>query len=260
MAVPARPASTVVLVRPAEQGWETYLLRRSAQSPLLADLWVFPGGTLRADDLGPEAERLFGPRSAELARALLSRDTGAPPPAPVESLAYFAAAARELFEEAGVLPGAGAAWPTSEELAELRTAVERGRAFHEVATELGASLSLDHFVYYAHWTTPEALPQRFDTRFFLARMPDDEEATPSPYEMAEGVWIGVGAALERAKARELPLHFATVNHLRRLAPFNDVDELFAFARHKPVVPVMPNTRETNGRVVPFLPSELEGVW
>ncbi len=91
-------------------------------------------------------------------------------------------------------------------------------------------------------------------------MPDDEEATPSPYEMAEGIWIGVGAALERAKARELPLHFATVNHLRRLAPFNDVDELFAFARHKPVVPVMPNTRETNGRVVPFLPSELEGVW
>src|SRR5439155_25297200 len=101
MAVPARPASTVVLVRHAGEGWETYLLRRSAQSPVLADLWVFPGGTLRADDLAPEAERLFGHGSAELSRALLSRGSDAPPPAPVESMAYFAAAARELFEEAG---------------------------------------------------------------------------------------------------------------------------------------------------------------
>src|SRR5207244_12810273 len=61
--------------------------------------------------------------------------------------------------------------------------------------------SLEDFVYYAHWITPEALPQRFDTRFFLARVPAEQEATPSPYEMAEGIWIDVATALERARAR-----------------------------------------------------------
>jgi len=250
----------VVLVRPAEAGWETYLLRRSAQSPVLADLWVFPGGTLRADDLVSEVERLYGQGSPDRGQALLSRESSGSPPAPIESLAYFAAAAREVFEEAGVVLGGLTAHPSLEELADLRAAVERGRAFHEVASELGAMPSLDDFVYYAHWITPEALPQRFDTRFFLARMPGEQEASPSPYEMAEGIWTTAETALERAKTRDLPLHFATLNHLRRLASYKAIDELFDFARTKPVPPVMPNTRERDGRIMPYLPSELEGVW
>ena len=263
MAASARPSATVVLVRPAasrEGGWETYLLRRSAQSPVLADLWVFPGGTLRPDDLAPESHGLFkDDGAAEAAHRALSRQPDTPAATPDESLAHYVAAARELFEEAGVLLGTTSAAPPSD-LAELRTAVENGRPFLDVARQLGGTLSLDDFAYYAHWITPEALPQRFDTRFYLARMPEDQEATPSPYEMAEGIWIEVETALQRAKAKDLPLHFATLNHLRRLAPFHDVEELFAFARTKPVVPVMPSTRESNGRIVPFLPPELEGAW
>lgn len=263
MAVPARPASTVVLVRPAasrEGGWETYLLRRSAQSPVLADLWVFPGGTLRTDDVAPESQRLFPSDSPDAAHAALTRAPGGPASTPAESLSYYVAAARELFEEAGVLPGNGNLDARSDQLTELRGAVERGGPFAEAAHVLGARFSLADVVYYAHWITPEALPRRFDTRFFLARMPEGQEATPSPFEMAEGIWIGVSTALERAKARDLSLHFATLNHLKRLEPFESIDELLAFAGSKPVVPVMPNTRDRDGRIVPFLPPELEGVW
>lgn len=261
MPVPARPSATVVLVRPAPSAgrWETYLLRRSAQSPVLADLWVFPGGTVRADDMAPESQELFAESSPEAAHRALAREPGRPAATPVESLGFFVAAARELFEESGVLLGNG---PNrgGDASADLRATVERGRPFCEAARELGARFSLDDFVYYAHWITPEAIPQRFDTRFFLARMPDGQEATPSRFEMAEGIWVDVATALERARAKDLSLHFATLNHLRRLAPFEGIDELFAFARGKPVVPVMPNTRVNDGRVVPSLPPELDGVW
>jgi 8-oxo-dGTP pyrophosphatase MutT (NUDIX family) len=259
--VPARPAATVVLVRPAPAAgpWETYLLRRSAQSPVLADLWVFPGGTLRADDALVESHALFAANAAEAAHRALARPPGGPAPTSAESLGYYVAAARELFEEAGVLPG-NELGQDAGRLAALRIAVERGQPFHAAARELGAHFSLDDLVYYAHWITPEAMPQRFDTRFFLARMPDEQDASPSPFEMAEGIWLDVATALQRAKARELSLHFATLTHLRRLAPYHDLDDLFAFASSKPVVPVMPNTRESEGRIIPFLPPELEGLW
>ena len=268
MTVPARPAATVVLVRPAASGdtkWETYLLRRSAQSPVLADLWVFPGGTVRADDLRPESQKLFPDGSAAAAHAALARKPGEPASTPEHSLGYYVTAARELFEEAGVFFSDVVAGPNdaaigTEGLSQLRLDVERGSPFLEAARQLSARFSLEDFVYYAHWITPEALPQRFDTRFFLARVPAEQEATPSPYEMAEGIWIDVATALERARARELPLHFATLNHLRRLAPFEEIEQLFTFAAAKPVVPVMPTTRETDGRIVPFLPPELEGAW
>jgi 8-oxo-dGTP pyrophosphatase MutT (NUDIX family) len=258
--VPPRPSATVVLVRPVPAGgWETYLLRRSAQSPVLADLWVFPGGTVRAGDAWAESHGLFGDSAPDAAHQALDRPPGGPAATPGESLGYFVAAARELFEEAGVLPG-NEAEQESGRLAELRLEVERGGPFHEAARELGARFSLDDFVYYAHWITPEALRARFDTRFFLACVPEHQEASPSTFEMAEGIWVDVATALERSKGRELSLHFATLNHLRRLAPYHGIDELLAFARRKPVVPVMPNTREADGRIIPFLPPELEGVW
>jgi 8-oxo-dGTP pyrophosphatase MutT (NUDIX family) len=267
MPVTARPAATVVLVRPATSSgsrWETYLLRRSAQSPVLADLWVFPGGTVRADDLTPESQKLFSDGSAATAHAALARKPGEPASSPEQSLSYYVAAARELFEEAGVffrgVPGSSNAAIGNEDLSQLRLDVERGTPLVEAARQLDARFSLEDFVYYAHWITPEALPQRFDTRFFLARVPAEQEATPSPYEMTEDIWIDVATALERAKARELSLHFATLNHLRRLAPFDNIEQLFSFAASKAVVPVMPNTREADGRIVPFLPPEIEGVW
>src|SRR5947207_3304377 len=104
VAVP-RPSATVVLVRPAlsgSGGWETYLLRRSAASPVLADLWVFPGGTVRADDLAVESQELFPHDGPEAAHAALGRRPGGPAATPSDSLGYYIAAARELFEEAGV--------------------------------------------------------------------------------------------------------------------------------------------------------------
>ncbi|MBM2809443.1 MAG: hypothetical protein HW416_202 [Chloroflexi bacterium] len=266
--VPARPAATVVLVRPTGNGWETYLVRRSPKSPVLPSLWVFPGGTVRADDMGAVAETLDPHFSAAQAHAALARPPGSPAETAAESRGYFVTAARELFEEAGVLL-ASVAPGTSSISAELgpdaqwaqrRREVESGQPLAKALRDMGARLDLNQLAYYAHWMTPLAVPQRFDTRFFIARLPEGACASPSTHEMMEGVWIGALAALDRCKCGDMPLHFATLNHLRRLASQESIEGLFVFATTKAVVPVMPETRETEGHPVPYLPSELAGVW
>lgn len=269
MPVAPRPSATVVLVRPGQRRsdpWQTYLLRRSARSPVLAEMWVFPGGTVRVDDLEPAMQQVAPTLDPLTAHTILSRPVDVPPPTPAQSFAHFVAAVRELIEEAGVVlvnPDGSApsnCQEAAERLAAQRTALERGLPLARAAHDAGIALALDRLTYYAHWITPEALPQRFDTRFFLAQLPDAQEATPSPFEMAEGQWLSVDEALDRSQAGSLALHFATAAHLRRLAPYRTLDELFAFAARKPIVPVMPSTREHNGRLIPFLPPDLEGTW
>jgi 8-oxo-dGTP pyrophosphatase MutT (NUDIX family) len=269
MAVTARPSATVVLVRPGpapDAPWETYLLRRSAQSPVLAEMWVFPGGTIRPDDHDPVLPTITPGLTPEAAHAVFSRGPDVPAPTVQESYAHFVAAGRELVEEAGVVltnADTSALTRNGETRARFigqREALERGEPLLKLARELGVQFALEQLVYYAHWITPEALPQRFDTRFFLARLPEGQEAIPSAFEMADGIWISAADALAKSRAGELMLHFATINHLRRLAPYSTLDELFKFATSKSVVPIMPQTLEKDGRIMPFLPPELEGVW
>ena len=267
-----RPSASVVLVRAddARTSWETYLLRRHSASPVLAESWVFPGGTIRADDqdlaLADRSPRL----TPEGARAALSRSEGEPPPDPAESFGYFVAAARELFEESGVLL---ATPPDSQSLcrydgtldevsrlSSLRLDLEHGRSFLEVLDELRLSLALDRLVHYAHWVTPPTVPSRFDTRFFVAVLPEGQFASPSPFEMGEGEWISPQAALQSGRSGERSIHFATAAQLRRLGEFQSLDDLLRFASTKLVRRVMPTTREINGRHVPFLPPEIDGNW
>lgn len=263
----------MVLVRPsdgADARWETYLLRRSSQSPVLADLWVFPGGTVRPDDRDPRARSLSPAFTPDMAHTALARPPSAAASTPEESYSYFVAAARELLEEAGVVLSADGALGTggssaagsleASPLADQRQAIEQGRSLAEVVVELGMRFDLGALTYYAHWITPEPLPQRFDTRFFLAELPAGQVASPSPFEMAEGIWIDVPTALDRAREGTLALHFATLNHLRRLAPFTTIDELLAFARIKAVVPVMPSVKNSDGRITPFLEPDLRDAW
>src|SRR3712207_1203169 len=92
------PAATVILARDAaEGGLEVFMVRRHGRSGFAASAWVFPGGTVDAADrtLGPDRWRGIAPAAmAERFRL-----------APDGVLGVHVAAARELFEEAGVLLG-----------------------------------------------------------------------------------------------------------------------------------------------------------
>jgi len=71
-------------------------------------------------------------------------------------------------------------------------------------------------VYFAHWITPEGLPLRFDTRFFAAPMPAEQEAVGDDHEMISLRWLGPREALDAQARGELSLRNPTVRNLMLL--------------------------------------------
>jgi glyoxylase-like metal-dependent hydrolase (beta-lactamase superfamily II)/8-oxo-dGTP pyrophosphatase MutT (NUDIX family) len=165
---PAEPkdAAVVVLVRMGPRGLETFWLRRDRTVSFAAGFYAFPGGRVDASDAEIPIE-------------------GAGPP----DSRLVAAAARELFEETGVLAARGRT-PDLNTLAEARQAVLEGReTFSAVLTRLGLQVDALDFEPAGRWVTPPFMPVRFDARFFLVEVPPGTRAEVWPGEAAEGSWV-----------------------------------------------------------------------
>lgn len=236
---PARPAATVVLLRDTLAGPEVLLLKRLRTAGFVPGAYVFPGGRVDLADGDPTLlERVDG----------LVRE---PSPEPM----FWLAALRETFEEAGVLlarDGEGRAVADAvadPRLGHWREALLGGQAtLLEAVAALGVRLALDEVVACAHWITPLAEPRRYDTHFFLARLPEGREVRPDPREMADAVWLSPAAALERFQAGRLPLVFPTVATLESLVGYDSVAAALAAFRGRPVVPILPRLVRTAGGV------------
>ena len=225
----ARPAATAVLLRDGAVGPEVLLLRRHRSSGFVPGAYVFPGGRVDAADAGPATLALLD-----------GREPDAEPDA-----SYIAAAVREVFEETGVLlardaAGRPAADASAPEFARWRAALLEDRAtLADVLAALGLRIAAGDIVYCAHWITPVAEPRRYDTRFFLARLPEGAEASVDEREMTDAVWLRPAEALERFRAGRLPMVFPTVHTLESLAPFSSVTEALDAFRGCAVTPTLP---------------------
>ena len=233
---PCRPAATVVLVRDSADGPEVLMLRRHGRAGFAADAWVFPGGVVDVGDGRPDVERVMdGPTAQEWARRM-QLDS------PTEALGYVAAAVREAFEETGILLARGAASLGQERAEALRGDVLEGRAgLAEVAAGGGLRISGDELLYIAHWITPTPEPRRYDTRFFLAAVRDDEVCVPHAAEMTDSAWMPPAEAVARYRAGEMKLLPPTVKTLERLSGFGTVREMADSLRDEAVparLPVM----------------------
>jgi 8-oxo-dGTP pyrophosphatase MutT (NUDIX family) len=111
------------------------------------------------------------------------------------------------------------------------------RELHEeAAIELGAPAEL---VKFSRWITPSAVQIRFDTHFFLACLPDGQEARIDGQECVDLGWFRPLDALHGYQAGEISLVFPTIKHLEQLGGFDSVAELLAYARGREVQPVEP---------------------
>lgn len=223
-----RPAATVVLARPSGPhgaACEVYLQQRADFLRFLPGFHVFPGGALDAADGSPEALALLEGRDA-CARG-----------DPAVTPAHLVAVLRECYEEAGVLiardrdgRSAHADPARASRLAAARAALEvRGRAVEallEVLRREGLRLAGDAMRYLAHWVTPSVEPVRFDTRFFLARLPEGAEPAPCSGEAVGGAWWAPGAALAAWDAGRLRLVSPTRHVLGYLAQFDSIEEVW----------------------------------
>jgi 8-oxo-dGTP pyrophosphatase MutT (NUDIX family) len=231
----ARPSSTVILVRDGPTGLEMFLVRRHEASGFANLAYVFPGGSVIGADTSEASISLSRSFSPEDAAATLNDRGDAAPDSPVDCLSYWIAAARELLEEAGVVLHDNSRSPAQQEIdaARLRT-LEHGDEFADAVLAMDVGLSLERLTYFSHWRTPVQLPKRYDTRFFIAKMPAGQVASHCNIETTDSVWLTPAQALAWSDAGELRLVYATRAHISRLLPFESVADALEFARIKQV--------------------------
>ena len=205
---PARDAASVVLLRDGAAGLEVLLQRPSASADL-DGVYVFPGGKVDAADADAALQGLLGVPAERLPARL-----GEPGLTPAQARALLVAAARELREEASIVLASGAA-----------------------------------LVPWSRWITPRNPPlgtQRFDTRFFLARLPDGAEVRPDPREVAAALWLTPREALRRAWEGAMALVAPQLMGLAQLARHATVASALTEAAGRVPPCILPQPFEKDG--------------
>jgi 8-oxo-dGTP pyrophosphatase MutT (NUDIX family) len=168
-----REAASIILMRRSASGFEIFFVRRHRGSSFMASACVFPGG---AADEGEDART---------------------------------AAARELFEEAGVMLAKKAENVESGTLvmsdqADMRRRILDGARAKDVLEMAGLQWSTDALVPWSHWITPSIEPKRFSARFFLAELPAGQEPSFDEKETVDQIWVTPSEAIARAGELQLP--------------------------------------------------------
>lgn len=131
----------------------------------------------------------------------------------------------------------------------------RMAAARELEEEAAVRVDVADLEPLAHWVTPEIETRRYDTRFFLVRMPEGQEAKHDEGETTELAWLPPAAAIECARRKEIMLPPPTWTTLKRLARFRTIEEVFAWAQRTPIVRVQPNLLRDPHRTVLTLPGD-----
>ena len=240
---PTRDAATIALLRDAPGGPEVYLLRRVRAMAFAGGMHVFPGGSVDPADAG-SAVAWAGPPAAEWARRFACEEPLA--------RALVCAAVRETFEESGVLlagpsPEQVIGDVSTDEWEAERAALEaREQSLSELLARRSLVLRADLLRPLAHWITPEVEAKRFDTRFFLARMPAGQVCREVGGEADQRVWTRPADALAAGLAMMPPTAVA----LQELTAYADVSA--ALVAERAISPVLPKLVVGDDDAVAFL--------
>jgi len=224
----ARPAATILLLRQGADDMEVFMVVRHHEIDFASGALVFPGGSVEPGDaqIAARPELIQVPEASDATK-----------------LALRVAAARETFEECGILlarPRGSDALVSAERLKVITAARgETTRSFLEFIVAEELVLALDLLVPFSHWITPLKMPKRFDTHFFLAVAPVDQVGVHDGHEAVDSVWISPRRAIAEARAGRFTVLFPTERNLIRLARAADATEAIARARTEPIVTVMP---------------------
>jgi len=216
-AVP-KDAAAVVLVRGDEREPEVFWARRGGRLAFQPGFYAFPGGQRDEADASVEVDNAEDPETASM----------------------IACAARELFEELGVLAARGAEHLTKGQLGSLLDDLTSGRmTFGELLSHYGLRLDARDFTPAGRWVTPPFSPRRFDTHFFVVRCPPKQRPRLLTPEFDEGGWERASEAYGRWRRYELMAAPPVIHAVRTVAGglTEDLTERFLSvpqARREPV--------------------------
>jgi 8-oxo-dGTP pyrophosphatase MutT (NUDIX family) len=246
--VKPRDASTILLLRDSKVAKvdgnsrdeiEVFMMVRHYEIDFNSGALVFPGGSVDKND----NEIVARP---ELYSGGEGLDTNA--------RSFRIAAIRETFEESGILlarPKSSKVLVDAKRAGEIEAAHradlnDRKITFLKVLTDNGMVLALDELVPYAHWITPEGMPKRFDTWFFLAAAPPDQLGAHDGKESTDSIWVSPREALAGGDTRRFKLPFPTTRNLIKLGKQASVKSALDDSRGKCIVTVMPVMTHLNG--------------
>jgi 8-oxo-dGTP pyrophosphatase MutT (NUDIX family) len=230
-----RDAATVVLLRDGAQGLEVFLVKRHGLSDVLGGAYVFPGGKLDASDSLLDPLTHLDQAPEHLHSALSENDT------PVSTAAgLYVAALREAFEESGVLFALHAHTAALSDTARAAQMQRDAAPFNQILAQLELRLQTRSVLPWSRWITP-VMPsissKRFDTRFFIAAIPQDQVASHDNHETTESAWLPPRTALEHYRDGQIELAPPQIMSLAHLARHDTVHSVMSAARatHPPVI-------------------------
>ena len=239
--VAPRPASTILLLRDSKamNEIEVFMMVRHYEIDFNSGALVFPGGSVDKND----NEIIARPE-------LYSGGEGLD----ASALSFRIAAIRETFEESGILlarPKGSSTLVDARRASEIEATHrvdlnERKTTFLEVLAKNDLRLALDELMPYAHWITPEGMPKRFDTWFFLAAAPPDQLGAHDGRESTDSIWVSPREALEGGDNGRFKLPFPTTRNLIKLGKQAGVKAAIEDSKGKNIVTVMPVMTRLNG--------------
>ncbi len=219
-----REAATILLVRPSEarNALEVFMVKRPGRGDF-PDLHVYPGGKVDHSD-SEIFDCCVGFDDVVASERLHVQSKG---------LRFWVTVIRECFEEAGVLlalrngqPFTYQSQKEKDRYSEIQGQLMAGEMdFSEFVRSEKLQLAVSDVYYLSHWITPSSAPARFDTRFFLAAMPDDQVADRHERELVSGQWVTATDALEHHENKRWQMIYPTITNLKSIASYSTVAEV-----------------------------------
>ena len=247
---PPVDAASVLLLRDSSQGLQVLLMRRHQASQVLGGAYVFPGGKLDAEDHAGDALQRLSEAPEQLRARLAEPDLES-----TRAGGLFMAALREAFEECGVLAGqseGGAA------LAQALRSQLQSAGWHLSLQQAGVQLRTEALLPWSRWITPRqpaVTNKRFDTRFFLAAVSDDQIARHDDFETTDSLWITPQEALQRYAAGEIELVAPQIMSLYELKAHDHVQSALDEARQRAPALIEPHPFDEDGRRILCYPGD-----
>lgn len=247
-----RLSATILLLRddPTQNpALQVLLVKRHYEIEFAAGALVFPGGKTNPQDADPAWQDLCDGTYA------------------ADDQTVRVAAIREAFEEAGILLARRKArrGPNQpllsrkdiELILPARTGVESGEiSFLGLMRANGFVLALDCLIPFGHWITPDIMPKRFDTHFYIAAMPDGQVAEQDGRETTEAIWLNPQHALDMAERDEATIIFPTRMNLGKLAEAASLGQAVDRFSNRPVMTIQPELgHDGDGREILRIPKE-----
>ena len=213
------PAATVLLLRDSKDGIEVLMVKRSKKSPF-GNLYVFPGGKIDDDDCHKDWKFHCDGHNDSKASEILGLSSN--------GLSYWIACIRESFEEVGIL----LAKRKSGEKLNLeghdkkkfdvyrKDLINQKISFLQICEKENLMLSTENIAPLSHWITPDFEIKRFDTRFFIAYLPDNQIVQHDGMELTQSLWINPNDALKKAMEGDMQMILPTTENLKLCSSFN----------------------------------------